>query len=106
MVRVGRPCNAVNVRQQLVTVSSVLHENLVPPHFLCCSLSCDAPECVPGTFSHTDLFFKLCPSLQNGGSELYFMQNLSCLEKNKPRKVLMNIQSNLSWLAMEAIRKL
>ena len=66
---VGRNSNAVNVRQQLVTVASVLHEYLVPPHFLCCSLSCDAPECVPGTFSHTVLFVFICPSLLNCGSE-------------------------------------
>ena len=53
---VGRPCNAVNVRQQLVTVPSVLPEYLVPPFELCCSICCYAPECVPGNFSHVFFF--------------------------------------------------
>ena len=54
---VGHPRNAVNVRQQLVTVPSVLHVSLVPTPFLSCSLGCHAPECVAGTFPHAVLFF-------------------------------------------------
>ena len=48
---VDHPCIAVN-GQQLVTVPSVLHEWVVPPHFLCCSLSRDVPEGVPGSCPH------------------------------------------------------
>ena len=52
----GHFCIAMNVCQQLLTVPSFVHERVVPPPFLCCSLSCNAPEGVPGTFSHAILF--------------------------------------------------
>ena len=44
---VGHPRNAVYVRHRVAR----------PTPFLCCSLSCDAPECMLGTFSHAVLFF-------------------------------------------------
>ena len=50
--------------QQLLTVPSFVHERVVHLiFFLCCSLSCNALEGVPGTFSHAILFL-IFPSLQ------------------------------------------